>query len=320
MITALAREQFERLATGRPMAATIGVFDGVHRGHQALVRHLVARAAERDLAAGVITLHPAPITVIRPEVRVMYITSLEERIELLRALGVDGVAPLTFTSELAQVSATDFVAAMRETLDLRLLVGGPDIAIGRGREGNAAWLHEHAPRLGVEVETVEFVLDGGQKVGSSGIRDAVARGDLETAAALLGRPFSLRGPVVRAFERGRTIGFPTANIAVSADRVLPALGVYVTRAVVGEAVYPAVTNIGRRPTFDDGPPSIETHILDFEGDLYGRELKIELLHRVRGEMKFAGVEALVAQIRHDVEDARRFHAQVVAGGTDGALG
>lgn len=307
MITRLAQEQFRQLALGRPMAVTIGVFDGVHRGHQALIGRLSALAADRGLAAGVVTLHPAPITVIRPDVRIMYITSLEERIDLLRALGVDSVGPLTFTSELAQVSAADFVSTMRETLDMRLLVGGPDISIGRAREGNAAWLAENAPAHGFKVEIVRFLDDDGVKVGSSGIREAVARGDVATAAELLGRPFSLRGPVVRGFERGRTIGFPTANIAVSADRVLPALGVYVSRASFGQASYAAVTNIGTRPTFDDGRASIETYLLDFDGDLYGRELRVELLHRLRGEERFSGVEALVAQIGRDVEAARQWH-------------
>jgi riboflavin kinase/FMN adenylyltransferase len=309
VITSLAREQFRQLATGRPAAVTIGVFDGVHRGHQALFRRLQKLAAERDLASVVVTLHPSPITVIRPDIRIMYLSSLEERIELIRALGVDAVGPLTFTSELAQVSAADFVRALRETLDMRLLVGGPDISLGRAREGDAAWLAEQAPAYGFELALVDFLDEDGAKVGSSGVRSAVSRGDMETAAELLGRPFSLRGPVVRGFERGRTIGFPTANIAVSADRVLPPLGVYVSRAVLGEARYPSVTNIGRRPTFDDGPPSIETHLLDFEGDLYGRDLKVELLHRLRGELRFSGVEALVAQIGRDAAAARAYHAR-----------
>ena len=289
------------------MAVTIGVFDGVHRGHQALIHSLTESARRRDFAAGVLTLHPAPVSVIRPDVRVPYITSLEERIELLSALGVDAVTQLTFTSELAQVSAEEFVGAMREILDMRLLVGGPDIALGRGREGSAAWLAEHAPRLGFELEIVQLLTEHGHKIGSAAIREAIARGDMETAAELLGRPYSLRGPVVRGFERGRTIGFATANIAVSPDRALPALGVYVTRAHLGEAVYPSVTNVGRRPTFDDDNfVSIEAHILDFDADLYGRELKIELLHRLRGEVKFGGVDALVAQIAQDVASARAF--------------
>src|SRR5262249_29471768 len=158
---------------------------GVHRGHQALLRHLRESAAARGLASGVITFHPAPIAVFRPDVRVMYITSLEERIELLQASGVDAVAPVTFTSELAQVSAEDFVAAMCRTFDMRLLLGGPDISVGRARQGDATWLAEHGPALGFELEVVQPVMvEGDHKVGSSGIRDAVARGDMETAAEL----------------------------------------------------------------------------------------------------------------------------------------
>lgn len=317
MITALARDQFARTATGRPMAVTIGVFDGVHRGHQALIRRLRALASERDLDAAVLTFHPAPISVIRPDVRVMYISSLEERIELLRALGMDAVGPVTFTSELAQVSAEDFVRAMRETMDLRLLVGGPDITLGRAREGNATWLAEHAPALGVDVEIVRFTEDEAEKIGSSGIRQAVAQGDVERAGQLLGRPYSLRGPVIHGFERGRTIGFPTANIAVSPDRALPAYGVYVSRAVVDDATYPAVTNIGRRPTFDDGAASIETHLLDFDGDLYGRDLKVEFLSRLRGEIKFESVPDLIAQIGRDADSARQYHQE---GSGQGAVG
>jgi riboflavin kinase / FMN adenylyltransferase len=309
MITALAREQFRQLVTDRPMAVTIGVFDGVHRGHQALIRRFAELARERDLATGVIALHPAPITVIRPDVRIMYISSLEERLELLRSLGVDAVGPLTFTSELAQVSAEDFIAELRQTLDMRLLAGGPDISVGRAREGNAAWLAANAPRFGFELQIIDFLQEDGDKVGSSGIREAVARGDMEGAADLLGRPFSLRGPVVRGFERGRTIGFPTANIAVSADRVVPVQGVYVSRTVLGENRYPSVTNIGTRPTFDDGRPSIETHLLDFESNLYGRDVKIELLHRLRGEQRFDSVQALVEQIGRDVEAARAYHSE-----------
>lgn len=289
------------------MAATIGVFDGVHRGHQALIRRLRALADERGLDAAVLTFHPAPVTVIRPDVRVMYISSLEERIELLRDLGVDAVGPVTFTSELAQVSAEDFVRALGEAMNLRLLVGGPDIALGRAREGNAAWLAAHAPPLGVEVEIVRFTEDEAEKIGSSGIRQAVAEGDVERAGNLLGRPYSLRGPVIHGFERGRTIGFPTANIAVSPDRALPAYGVYVSRAILDDTAYPAVTNIGRRPTFDDGAASIETHLLGFDGDLYDRDLKVEFLSRLRGEIKFESIPDLVAQIGRDAAAAREHH-------------
>jgi riboflavin kinase/FMN adenylyltransferase len=308
MLTDLARQELQRVAPGRPTAVTIGVFDGVHRGHQHLISRLRTMSEARGLASVVLTFHPAPVSVLRPEVRLSYITTLEERLRLLRDLGVDEVGRLTFTSELAQVSAHDFVAGLREELDVRLVIGGPDLSVGRAREGNVAWLQARGEALGIGVETVEYLAEGNRKMGSSGIREALAQGDVERAGRLLGRPFALHGPVVHGAHRGRTIGFPTANIAVGADLAVPAFGVYVTRAVSGEVSYPSVTNIGRRPTFDDGPPSVETHLLDFDGDLYERELRIELLVRLRGEQKFSGKDALVAQIARDVESARRFFA------------
>lgn len=306
MLTDLARQELQRMTLRRPTAVTIGVFDGVHRGHQFLIGRLTALAEARGLASVVLTFHPAPVSVLRPEIRLRYITTLEERLQLLRRLGVDDVGRLTFTSELAQVSAHDFLLGLREELDARLIVGGRDLALGRAREGTIDWLRAHGPALGIEVETVEHLVEGGRKMGSSAIREALAQGDVETAGAMLGRPFALHGPVVHGAHRGRQIGFPTANLAVGADLAVPAFGVYVARAVIGEVSHPAVTNIGRRPTFDDGPPSIETHILDFTANLYERELRIELLARLRGEQKFAGVDALVAQIQQDVQAVRRY--------------
>lgn len=308
MLTDLARLELRQVAPGRPSAVTLGVFDGVHLGHQHLINELHRLARARGLASVVLTFHPAPVSVLRPEVRLQYITTLEERLRLLRALGVDQVGRLTFTSELAQVSARDFLKGLRDELDVRLIVGGPDLAIGRGREGTVEWLRRHGPALGVDVATVEFLSDAGRKMGSSTIREALQVGDVVTAGRLLGRPFALHGPVVRGAQRGRSLGFPTANIAVGADLAIPAFGVYVSRVYVGETAYPAVTNIGRRPTFDDGPPTVEPHLLDFDGDLYDQELRVELLARLRGEQKFSGVEELVAQIRRDVAAARAYFA------------
>jgi riboflavin kinase/FMN adenylyltransferase len=305
----LSRDELERHATGRPTAITIGVFDGVHRGHRHLIDALRTRAAERGLASGIVTLHPSPIQVLRPEVRVAYLTSLEERVELLRATGIDTVAPLTFTSEVAELSATDFLALLRDTLDMRFLFMGPDNAFGRGREGTPQRCAEIGEELGFEVEVLASPLgsDGG-RVSATEVRNALADGDMERVAELLGRSYALRGPVVRGHERGRGIGFPTANLAVTPDRALPAFGVYVSRAETLGRSYSAATNIGINPTFDDPLPSVETYILDFEGDLYGRELRIEVLHRLRGEMKFEGIEALSAAIAADVQAARDYFA------------
>jgi riboflavin kinase/FMN adenylyltransferase len=240
---------------------------------------------------------------------VTYLCSLEERVALLRSLGVDSVGVLSFTSELAQLSYVDFLELLVQQLDLRLLLIGPDFALGRDRAGTAGALRALGEERGFRVELVAMLSEGDAKVGSGAVREALAAGDMETVAQLLGRGFALRGPVVRGAERGATIGFPTANIAVAPDLALPSFGVYVTRAELGTSAYPSVTNIGRRPTFDDGRPTIETHLLDFEGDCYERELRIELLHRLRDERRFSGPDELVAQIRRDVEATRAYFTE-----------
>ncbi|HEY8172300.1 MAG TPA: riboflavin biosynthesis protein RibF [Dehalococcoidia bacterium] len=307
----LSREELARHAPGRPVAVTVGVFDGVHLGHRHLIDALKSCAESRRLASGVVTLHPDPVQVLRPEIRVAYVTSLEERVELLRDTGVDMVAPLTFTSEVAELSARDFLGLLRDALDMRFILMGPDHAFGRGREGTPARAAEIGEELGFEVEVLPQPLEGTSgAVSATAVRRALAEGEMGVVERLLGRPYAVRGPVVRGHERGRGIGFPTANIAVTPDRALPAFGVYVTRATVGGRTYASATNIGINPTFNDERPAVETYILDFEGDLYGRELRVEVLHRLRGEVRFENVDALVAAIAADVEATRDFFATV----------
>jgi riboflavin kinase/FMN adenylyltransferase len=309
----LSREELARHGVGRPLAVTVGVFDGVHLGHRYLIDGLKERARARGLASGVVTLHPDPVQVLRPDIRVAYVSSLEERIELLRSTGVDAVAPLTFTSEVAELSASDFLEMLRSSLDMRFLLMGPDHAFGRGREGTPARAAEIGEELGFEVEVLPSPLAGTSgAVSATAVRNALADGDMEVVERLLGRAFSIRGPVVRGNERGRTIGYPTANIAVTPDRALPAYGVYVTRATVAGRSYASATNIGINPTFNDQRPSIETYILDFEGDLYGREMRVEVLHRLRGEIKFDSIEALTSAIGDDVQATRDYFASVRA--------
>lgn len=298
-----------RHAPGRPAAVTVGVFDGVHRGHRYLIDALKARAAERALAAAVVTLHPDPVQVLRPHVRIAYLTSLEERLELLRDTGVNAVAPLTFTSEVAALAALDFLELLRSALDMRYILMGPDNAFGRGREGTPPRATAIGEELGFEVEVLPQPLAGSAgAVSATAVRAALEAGDMERVDQLLGRPFAVRGPVVRGHERGRSIGFPTANIAVTPDRALPAFGVYVTRTTVAGRRYASATNIGINPTFGDERPSFETYILDFEGNLYGREMRVEVLHRLRGEIKFDGFEVLAAAIASDVRAARDYFA------------
>jgi riboflavin kinase/FMN adenylyltransferase len=305
----LSREELQRHAPGRPSAVTVGVFDGVHLGHRYLIDALLEQARRRRLAAAVVTLHPDPVQVLRPDVRMSYLTSLEERVELLAATGVDAVAPLTFTSEVAELSAHDFVALLHDTLDMQFLLMGPDHAFGRGREGTPQRCAEIGAELGFAVEVLPAALAGTSgAVSATAIRKALADGEMEMVAQLLGRPFGLRGPVVRGHERGRGLGFPTANMAVTPDRALPAFGVYVTRVHAAGDTFMGATNIGVNPTFDDARPSVETYVLDFEGDLYSREMRVEELHRLRGEKRFGHLDDLVAAIGADVEAVRAWFA------------
>src|SRR3989475_9062628 len=307
MSVTLPRREFSSIAPGRPCGVTIGVFDGVHRGHQHLIGVLLEPARREGLASVALTFNPHPRTVLRPGTALTYLTSLEERVELLQGQGLDSVGVLAFTSELAQLSAEDFLTLLVQELEMRLLVVGPDFALGRNRAGTIGVMREIGERLGFRVEVAPLLDEAGEKVGSSAIRQALAAGDVENVGRLLGRPFSLRGPVVAGDRRRRTLGFPTANIAIGLDRALPAYGIYVTRACIGESTYASCTSIGIRPTFAVEPrPTVEAFILDFDADIYGRELRIELLHRLRGELRFDNAEDLVTQMHRDIEETREW--------------
>ncbi len=303
----LARSELARVAPGRPSAVTIGVFDGVHRGHQHLAGILLESARSEGLASVAVTFNPHPRSVLRPGMAITYLTSLEERVEQLQALGLDAVAVLPFTSELAQLSPEDFLRMLVEELQMKLLIVGPDFALGRNRAGTIGVMRQAGQKLGFRVEVAPLLAEEGEKVGSSAIRQALSDGDLGLVARLLGRPFSLRGPVIEGDRRGRTLGFPTANIAIGIDHALPAYGIYVTRSHLRESTYQSCTSIGTRPTFDVEPrPTVETFIIDFHSDVYGQDLRIELLHRLRGEVKFENTEDLIDQMHRDIRETREW--------------
>ncbi len=309
-IPTFTRTQLQAGAPGAESALTIGVLDGVHLGHQHLLGRLREEAKRRALSPGVVTLHPHPITVLRPEIRPSYLTSLEDRIELIRSAGAEWVIPLTFTSEVSEVSAEELAGEFYERLRMRLMVLGPDASFGRGApKDTPERMRALGQELGFEVVQIEPLMHDHERYSSTAVRNALGAGNMERVTSLLGRFYRLSGPVVRGFERGRTIGFPTANISVAADRALPALGVYATYVHVGGRRLRGATNIGRRPTFDAGHISVETYLLDFEGDIYGERMELEVVHRIRGEVAFASVEELTAQIREDVDTVRRILAQ-----------
>ncbi len=280
-----------------------------------MLKHVVESAKSHGMASAAITFHPHPRQVLRPDLTTEYVTSLEDRLSLIMRTGLDGVATVSFTSEFAQTDAGDFVRMLVEEFNLARLVIGEDFALGRQRGGDPETLGALGKELGYEVEVLELLTnDSTTKVSSTEVRNALVAGDVNGVSELLGRRFSLHGPVVVGFERGRSIGFATANVAIGNDRAIPAPGVYATIAHLASGPTPSVTNIGMRPTFDDGGGlSIECHIIDFDDDIYGTDLRVEFVERLRGERKFDGIAALVEQIGKDRDAARELLSSMSIG-------
>lgn len=290
---------------GAGAAVTVGNFDGVHRGHQALVRLAVARAREAGERAVVLTFEPHPARVLDPERAPAALNTPAQKEELLAALGVDRLAVLPFDPAVAALAPEAFAREiLAEALGARHVVIGESFRFGRRREGDAEGLRALGETLGFAVSALPPVLGRGGPVSSSRVREELARGDVAAARELLGRPYFVDAGVVRGDGRGRTIGVPTANLDPE-NEVLPARGVYAGRVrVPGAGFRPAVVNLGERPTFGGGRATVEAHLLDFEGDLYGARVRLELHARLRDEERFAGPDALVARIREDAARAR----------------
>ncbi len=284
---------------------TIGSFDGVHRGHQGLVRRLVECSRREGLSAGLITFHPHPSAVLTPHAPTLYLTALEEKVSLLEELGLDWVAVLSFTDRLARTPARDFMRMSLERFNLRIVWVGDDFALGYRRRGDVHALREMGREMGFRVHVVAPVTNGEARISSTRIRALLFDGRVEDAARLLGRRYALFGEVIHGARRGRRIGFPTANIKVPHGRVVPANGVYATYALLGAERYCSVTNVGVRPSFDHGARSVEAHLLDFDRDIYGRQLRIEFVARLRDEQRFDNIGELIVQIGRDVEEARQ---------------
>lgn len=300
----LVEEELSRSVPEGDTALTIGVLDGVHIGHQALITKLKEKAAAKELMSGVVTFQHHPRLVFSPQSKITSLTSLQERIRLLKNLGVAHVVTLSFTPELSQLSAREFIVLIKRYLKMRALVIGPDFALGKGREGDAQALTALGEELDFTVEVVPPLVWHGKVVSSTAIRGALSRGDVTKANELLGRRFALTGQVSKGDGRGKSLGFPTANLIADRNQALPADGVYAARVFYNEMTYQAVINIGLRPTFDGHRRLVEAHILDFTGDLYGRDITIELVEQLRGEEKFPSAEELKAQIIRDVAQAK----------------
>ncbi|NJN19270.1 MAG: bifunctional riboflavin kinase/FAD synthetase [Oscillochloris sp.] len=289
----------------RPTVLTMGKFDGVHLGHRRLINTAVERAAALHMQSAVLTWEPHPSVVLRPDAPVQRLTSIEEKIELIAALGADMLIVAPFTAATKATGADAYMRQITAAVPLRELWVGEDFAMGRGRSGDVTSLIAIGRDLGFTVGAVRKVLFDGQDVSASRVRELLWAADTAAAAQLLGRPFGLRGTVVQGDQRGRTIGFPTANLALAENHLLPANGVYACRVDLGDSYVPAVTNIGVRPTFDGLRRTVEAHLLDWDGDLYGHSIRVDLIQPLRGERKFNGIEELVAQIGRDVAAARQ---------------
>jgi riboflavin kinase/FMN adenylyltransferase len=291
-------------AAGPPMVAAIGAFDGVHRGHQVLLTEMVARATELGARALCVTFDPDPEQVLRPDRPGRTLAPIDERVRLIRQLGVHEVYLWPFTATVARMRPEEFVGALCARYRLIEVWVGADFRFGRDRTGTVADLVALGRRFGFAVQTRAPVYDGDRPISSTRIRELLAAGDVAEAARLLGRPYRIAGEVIEGARRGRRLGFPTANLPPPRGQALPAEGVYAGRALLGDTAYDAVANVGRRPTFDEEQPLIEVHLLDFAGDLYRRHLAFDFVAHLRGTRKFDSAEALQAQIARDIEAAR----------------
>ena len=289
----------------RRVVLTLGNFDGVHLGHRVIVQRAVSEARAVGGQVVVLTFHPHPVAVLAPERSPPLLQSLRDRLALLRDLGADVTVVQRFTPRFAALEPEAFVRDFLGThLELLHVVVGYNVSFGRGRAGSVETLHALGPQLGFAVDAVGPVTVGEEQVSSTALRRMIAAGDVRSAQALLGRRFTLRGRVVRGEQRGRTLGFPTANLHQPRGLLLPADGVYAVCVRLDGRTYPAVLNIGVRPTFGTLRRTVEAHLLDFDEPLYGRWLVLELVDRLRGEQRFAGPEALRQAIAADVTRAR----------------
>ena len=297
------RQRLVSFAPDKETVLTIGVFDGVHLGHQHLLQQLI-QLAQPDYLPAVITFTNHPITVLRPGTQVRYITTPEQRTRLLKDQGIQLVVGLEFTLEDSRVTARDFAAMLVETLGMKGLLMGPDSAVGHNRQGDINFLRQLSPQLGFWVEEMQPLVLDGSPVQSRRIREAIGWGDVAAGTRLLGRNFSLTGEVVVGDRRGRDLGFPTANLEIAPEVIIPGDGIYATWAIIDGVRHPSATSIGVRPTFGAGERLVEAYLMDFDADLYGKQLCVEFVRKLRDQENFSSVEALVDQVSRDVADCR----------------
>ena len=297
-------EELAGLTPQKGMLLTIGVFDGVHLGHKYLLSELVEQARLKNLISGVVTFKQHPQRLLKPQSSLPFLTNLPQKIKLLKDEGVEAIITLSFTLELAQTGAHQFVSLLQKYLRMCGLVLGPDFTLGRNKEGNVAVLRALGQSMNFSLTVVPEITINGEVVSSTAIRNTLSRGNMRKVHDMLGRYFSLEGRVISGTGRGVELGFPTANLDIDPERALPADGIYATWTYIEKQCYQSVTNIGKRPTFRESEQTVEVYILNFQGNLYRHELKIDIIERLRREQRFDTIEELKKQIEEDIKQAR----------------
>ena len=297
-------EELARLRPEKDTLLTIGVFDGVHLGHKYLLSQLTEQARGQNLLSGVITFNQHPQEALSPQTKLPFLTNLAQRTKLIKNEGVEAIITLSFTAELAQLSARQFANLLKKYLRMRGLVLGADFALGKDREGDADTLRRLGEDMDFTVTVILPIMVNGEVVSSTAIKNALANGDMKKVLQLIGRPFSLNGRVIKGTGRGTDLGFPTANLDIDPRQALPTDGVYATWSHIDNQIYQSMTNIGKQLTFGGGQRTIEVYILDYHDNLYGHELTIDLMERLRGEKQFGTAEELKKQISEDIKQGR----------------
>lgn len=304
------RDGIDRVPEGIATAVSVGSYDGIHRGHRAVLGTLCELAGQRGVAPAVVSFDQHPAAVVRPENAPLLLTDHDQRTELFTDIGLRYLFLLAFDKQRSQMTSREFVEQILVgTMNAKLIVVGQNFHFGKGRSGSVDSLRELGDELGFEVVGLDLFgdEDAVEPISSTAIRRALAGGDIEAVTAMLGRRYEVRGEVVQGDQRGRVIGFPTANIAFAPGRAWPAKGVYAAWAVLPDGRrMPAAVNIGFRPTFEQRAetPLLEAHLIDFDGDLYGLDLRIEFESFLRSEQRFSGIDEIAAQLKKDVEAAR----------------
>jgi riboflavin kinase/FMN adenylyltransferase len=296
---------FPQQGRARPGILALGTFDGVHRGHQALLGEAVHRAEERGTASAVLTFDPHPLQVIAPPPEPFLLTTLDERLELLAALGLSAAYVIPFDEPLRRLSAGEWIDLLHRRVGMAEVVCGVNYTFGRDRGGTVALLRTLAAARGIAVHVPAQVHVGGTLVSSTLVRRLLRSGDMQEAGRFLGRWYAVEGTVGRGDARGRTLGFPTANLVIPEEKLIPAAGIYASFARTETGSYQAAVSIGTRPTYGPGALTVEAHLLGFQGDLYGQRLRLAFVQRLREEIAFTSEVALVRQIAEDVAETRR---------------